>query len=307
VLRPAAEVPRSSATGSRTPTPTTSVAAGDRVQDGRGARRARSDSPAGARPARGSDAGAPRSSSRSGTPTRRSVPSAEAVIGALTRPETWPDYASEIGRFTPLRPGGLPDQTFEIEVAAGCGVDWATELDAHVARIEAQVERYAPGFRDRILARHVLGPADLERRDRNLVGGDVGGGSYRLDQVLFRPVPSLSPYRTPVAGLYLGSAAHVPRRSGARRARRRRGEATPDGARRNDPSTRLIGVRRCPAPRLRRATGRLRVGGGRARSGRARRGWRGAASAGCARGGTRRCVPIGRAGRRSRRWCGRGR
>jgi hypothetical protein len=47
------------------------------------------------------------------------MPSAEAVIGALTAPETWPDYASEIGRFTPLRPGGLPDQTFEIEVAAG--------------------------------------------------------------------------------------------------------------------------------------------------------------------------------------------
>jgi len=49
------------------------------------------------------------------------MPSAEAVIGALTRPETWPDYASEIGRFTALRPGGLLDQTFEIEVAAGTG------------------------------------------------------------------------------------------------------------------------------------------------------------------------------------------
>jgi len=47
------------------------------------------------------------------------MPSAEAAIAALTRPETWPDYASEIGRFTPLRPGGLADQTFEIEVAAG--------------------------------------------------------------------------------------------------------------------------------------------------------------------------------------------
>jgi hypothetical protein len=47
------------------------------------------------------------------------MPSAEAVVGALTRPETWPDYTSEIGRFTPLRPGGLLDQTFEIEVAAG--------------------------------------------------------------------------------------------------------------------------------------------------------------------------------------------
>src|SRR3954452_3668690 len=47
------------------------------------------------------------------------MPSAEAVIDELTRPETWPDYASELGRFTPLKPGGLAGQTFEIEVAAG--------------------------------------------------------------------------------------------------------------------------------------------------------------------------------------------
>lgn len=90
------------------------------------------------------------------------------------------------------------------------GVDWAAEQDRHVERIEAQVERFAPGFRDRILARHVLGPADLQARDRNLVGGDVGGGSYRLPQVALRPIPSLSPYRTPVDGLYLGSAAAFP-------------------------------------------------------------------------------------------------
>lgn len=49
------------------------------------------------------------------------MPSADGVIAALTAPETWPDYASEIGRFTPLRPGGLDGQTFEIEVAAGTG------------------------------------------------------------------------------------------------------------------------------------------------------------------------------------------
>jgi hypothetical protein len=49
------------------------------------------------------------------------MPSAEAVIAALTAPETWPDYASEIGRFTALRPGGLDGQTFEIDVAAGTG------------------------------------------------------------------------------------------------------------------------------------------------------------------------------------------
>src|ERR671920_2286141 len=77
-------------------------------------------------------------------------------------------------------------------------------------RIERQIERFAPGFRDRILARHVMTPADLERRDANLVGGDVGAGSYSLDQVLFRPLPSVSPYRTPVRGLYLGSAATFP-------------------------------------------------------------------------------------------------
>ena len=90
------------------------------------------------------------------------------------------------------------------------GVDWAGELDRHVERMEAHVERYAPGFRDCILARHVLGPAGLQERNPNLVDGDVGGGTYRLDQVIFRPAPSLSPYRTPLRGLYLGSSATFP-------------------------------------------------------------------------------------------------
>jgi phytoene dehydrogenase-like protein len=90
------------------------------------------------------------------------------------------------------------------------GVDWEAEAERHVERVEAQVERFAPGFRDRILARHVMTPAELERRDANLVGGDVGAGSYTLDQTVFRPVPSLTPYRTPVRGLYLGSASTFP-------------------------------------------------------------------------------------------------
>ena len=89
-------------------------------------------------------------------------------------------------------------------------VDWEAERERHVERMEMQVERFAPGFREQILARHVLGPADLEARNANLVGGDVGGGSYSLDQLIFRPVPSLAPYRTPVRGLYLGSAATFP-------------------------------------------------------------------------------------------------
>ncbi|QEC50370.1 NAD(P)/FAD-dependent oxidoreductase [Baekduia soli] len=90
------------------------------------------------------------------------------------------------------------------------GVDWVAEQDRHVERVEAQVERYAPGFCDRILARHVLGPAALQARNANLVGGDVGGGTYRLDQVVFRPLPKLSPYSTPLKGLFLGSAATFP-------------------------------------------------------------------------------------------------
>jgi phytoene dehydrogenase-like protein len=84
----------------------------------------------------------------------------------------------------------------------------ATALQSE--RVEAQVERYAPGFRDRILARHVLSPGDLQARNANLVAGDVGGGSYSLRQVVFRPVPTLSPYRTPLKGLFLGSAAAFP-------------------------------------------------------------------------------------------------
>jgi phytoene dehydrogenase-like protein len=88
--------------------------------------------------------------------------------------------------------------------------DWAGEAEREVERMEAQIERFAPGFRERILARHVQTPADLERRDANLVQGDVGSGSYTLDQLVFRPVPTLTPYRTPVTGLYLGSAATFP-------------------------------------------------------------------------------------------------
>lgn len=60
------------------------------------------------------------------------MPSAEGVVAALTAPETWPDYASEIGRFTPLRRGGLDGQTFEIEVAAGTGAGWPVYTRGYV-------------------------------------------------------------------------------------------------------------------------------------------------------------------------------
>jgi phytoene dehydrogenase-like protein len=89
-------------------------------------------------------------------------------------------------------------------------VDWEAQRERAVESMEARVEHFAPGFRDRILARHVQTPGDLQRRNANLVHGDVGGGSYTLDQVVFRPVPSLAPYRTPLRGLYIGSASAFP-------------------------------------------------------------------------------------------------
>jgi len=77
-------------------------------------------------------------------------------------------------------------------------------------RIERQVERFAPGFRERILARSVLAPADLERRNANLIGGDINGGMMDLRQIFARPVARLTPYRTPLRGVYLCSASTPP-------------------------------------------------------------------------------------------------
>jgi phytoene dehydrogenase-like protein len=78
------------------------------------------------------------------------------------------------------------------------------------AVIEAQVERFAPGFRDLILARSVKNTEDLERSNANLIGGDIGGGSNILSQLIMRPVLSMDPYRTPARGLYLCSASTPP-------------------------------------------------------------------------------------------------
>jgi phytoene dehydrogenase-like protein len=77
-------------------------------------------------------------------------------------------------------------------------------------RIEQQVERFAPGFRKLVLARSALGPAALEQHNRNLVGGDLNGGSMDLGQLFFRPVRKAVPYRTPLRGVYLCSASTPP-------------------------------------------------------------------------------------------------
>ena len=90
------------------------------------------------------------------------------------------------------------------------GVGWSSELERFADAVENQIERFAPGFRDRVLARHVMAPHDLESRNASLPGGDVGHGSYAMDQLIFRPVPSLNPYSTPLRGLFIGSASTFP-------------------------------------------------------------------------------------------------
>jgi phytoene dehydrogenase-like protein len=77
-------------------------------------------------------------------------------------------------------------------------------------RTEAQVDRFAPGFLDLILARHTMGPAELEAHNRNLVGGDLNGGAMDLGQLLFRPARKLVPYRTPLEGVYICSSSTPP-------------------------------------------------------------------------------------------------
>jgi phytoene dehydrogenase-like protein len=77
-------------------------------------------------------------------------------------------------------------------------------------RIEAQVERFAPGFRERVLARSALGPADVERYNANYVGGDINAGAATLSQLFTRPVARISPYTTPLPGVYLCSASTPP-------------------------------------------------------------------------------------------------
>jgi phytoene dehydrogenase-like protein len=77
-------------------------------------------------------------------------------------------------------------------------------------RIERQIERFAPGFIDRILARHARGPAGLEAYNPNYVGGDIAGGEQRLGGLLGRPVWSTDPYSTPADGIYLCSASTPP-------------------------------------------------------------------------------------------------
>jgi phytoene dehydrogenase-like protein len=112
----------------------------------------------------------------------------------LAQPSLWDETRAPAGQHTAW---------------AYCHVPNGSPADM-TAAIESQVERFAPGFRDRILARSARGPGELEGHNRNLVGGDLNGGTMDLRQLYTRPVVARNPYRTPLAGVYLCSASTPP-------------------------------------------------------------------------------------------------
>jgi len=87
----------------------------------------------------------------------------------------------------------------------------AAELEAYAARMEDEIERFAPGFRRLILGRSIYGPRELQARNRNLVGGALNGGTAQFhQQLVFRPVPGLGRPETPIDRLLLASASAHP-------------------------------------------------------------------------------------------------
>jgi phytoene dehydrogenase-like protein len=83
--------------------------------------------------------------------------------------------------------------------------------EAVAERIEAQLERFAPGFSSLVLGRAMRSPRQSEQENPSQVGGDLAGGSYELDQqLIFRPAPALCRYRSPLHGLYVAGASTHP-------------------------------------------------------------------------------------------------
>lgn len=136
--------------------------------------------------------------------TIEEIARSEADVHAGRTPERPFVLVSQQSRMDRSRaPAGAATGWAYCHVPAGASVDMTD-------RIESQIERFAPGFRDVVIARHVSPPAALEARNPNLVGGDVGGGSNELGQVLFRPVTRWDPYATPNPRLFLCSSSTPP-------------------------------------------------------------------------------------------------
>jgi phytoene dehydrogenase-like protein len=129
---------------------------------------------------------------------------AEAEVTAGKHPENPYVLVVQPGVADPSRaPVGRETLWTYTHVPSGSGVD-VTD------RIEAQIERFAPGFRDLVLARAVRTAADQEARNPNYVGGDIAVGMQTMWQTIFRPTVQWNPYRTPLRGVYLCSSATPP-------------------------------------------------------------------------------------------------
>jgi phytoene dehydrogenase-like protein len=107
-------------------------------------------------------------------------------------------------------PAGKHVLSIQVRVVPG-GIDWTAHKEPYADRMIELLERYAPGLRKITLGRHIISPADLERANPNLVGGDSLAGSHQLSQqFLLRPFLGWSRYSTPVRDLYLCGAATWP-------------------------------------------------------------------------------------------------
>ncbi|MCM2258759.1 MAG: NAD(P)/FAD-dependent oxidoreductase [Vicinamibacteria bacterium] len=112
-----------------------------------------------------------------------------------------------VAQHTPFDPSRAPAGAHTLWAYAH--VPWASGQDASDA-IVGQLERFAPGFRERVMAVAVSGPRELEARNPNLVGGDISGGAMTFPQFPFRPRVALDPWATPDPGLFLCSSATPP-------------------------------------------------------------------------------------------------
>ena len=131
------------------------------------------------------------------------IAAAEADVAAGRHPERPYVLFVQYAPWDPSRaPAGKTTAWAYCHVPAGSTVDMTD-------RIEAQVERFAPGFRDLILARATHSPAQMETYDANYIGGDINGGIQDIRQLIFRPWPTLDPYRVG-DGLYLCSSSTPP-------------------------------------------------------------------------------------------------
>jgi len=136
--------------------------------------------------------------------TLAEIARSEAQVAAGQHPERPYCIVAQPGVADPTRaPAGCQTLWGYCHVPLGSAVDMT-------GRIEAQIERFAPGFGDLILARSVKTAADLERYNPNYVGGDINGGAGTLLQTVFRPTPRWNPYRTPLPRVYLCSSSTPP-------------------------------------------------------------------------------------------------